>query len=581
MVRIVPGVATIAALSSFLIDSTEAMFRFDCFNEIVMERADPIVSFGKTAGHVHIVSGGNGFSLTSGYDELVASSCTSCPIGADKSAYWVPALYAKYKNGTVYGLVKGHQIVYYEPRGQKGEKVYALPKGLKILAGDPSLRTYNESSLAQQAISWQCLDYSKSYPQTPGLPTTHCPDGLRGQVNFPMCWNGKDLDSPNHKDHMAYSESVEGGKCPSTHPIKVVKLFYELFFSVKEWDSEWVGDQHPFVLSHNDPTGYGFHGDFLNGWDVDVLQAAVDQCADENLFDSSLCPPLTASFSKNPPATRCTVGKHVNEPIDHVAALPGYTVDGKPITGPTTSPTSAPAPSTSAPTPSTSSPATSKSPVPSTSSKPTTTSRPSSTHKPSTTRSAAPTPAPFNDGTCPELVTGTNYIGYDVGSIAGVSDPKQCCTKCTFFANAVAFTHAGGTCYCKGKKGTVAPQGGATSGVFKIVPVSDPAACSEIVDGVNFSLNDIGSIGGIFDATDCCLKCKSFANAKAFTHHGDTCYCKSRKGALEPQAGRVSGVIAQGVARAIALLKRRCCLFIPSRRASIPKNDCTGKYLST
>ncbi|KAG9405719.1 Prostaglandin reductase 3 [Aphanomyces cochlioides] len=530
MVRIVPGVATIAALSSFLIDSTEAMFRFDCFNEIVMERMSTLSR-----------CGGNGFSLTSGYDELVASSCTSCPIGADKSAYWVPALYAKYKNGTGYGLVKGHQIVYYEPRGQKGEKVHALPKGLKILAGDPSLRTYNDSSLAQQAITWQCLDYSKSYPQTPGLPTTRCPDGLRGQVNFPMCWNGKDLDSPNHKDHMAYSESVEGGKCPSTHPIKVVKLFYELFFSVKEWDSEWAGDQHPFVLSHNDPTGYGFHGDFLNGWDVDVLQAAVDQCADENFFDSSKCPPLAPSFSKNAP-TKCTAAKHVNEPIDHVAALPGYTADGKPITGPTTSPSSAPpAPSTSAPTPSTSNPATSKSPVPSTSS---TTSKPSSTLKPSTIRPSAPTPAPSNNGSCSELGTGSNYVGNDVGSIGGVSDPKQCCTKCTFFANAIAFTHAGNTCYCKGKKGTVAPQGGATSGVFKTLAVTDPSACSELVDGVNFSLNDVGSIGAIFVATECCSKCKTFANAKAFTHAGTTCYCKSKKGTSESQGGATSGVIA-------------------------------------
>ena len=28
--------------------------------------------------------------------------------------------------------------------------------------------------------------------------------------------------------------------------------------------------------------GYGFHGDFLNGWDVDTLQAGIDQCAIAN-----------------------------------------------------------------------------------------------------------------------------------------------------------------------------------------------------------------------------------------------------------------------------------------------------------
>lgn len=36
--------------------------------------------------------------------------------------------------------------------------------------------------------------------------------------------------------------------------------------------------EQPFVLSHGDPTGYGFHGDFFNGWDDGVLQRALDDC---------------------------------------------------------------------------------------------------------------------------------------------------------------------------------------------------------------------------------------------------------------------------------------------------------------
>lgn len=31
-----------------------------------------------------------------------------------------------------------------------------------------------------------------------------------------------------------------------------------------------------------DPTGYGFHGDFLNGWDVPTLQRAVNECTDDS-----------------------------------------------------------------------------------------------------------------------------------------------------------------------------------------------------------------------------------------------------------------------------------------------------------
>ncbi len=37
-----------------------------------------------------------------------------------------------------------------------------------------------------------------------------------------------------------------------------------------------------------DPTGYGFHGDFLNGWDVDLLQTAINQCS-ENIGSIEQC----------------------------------------------------------------------------------------------------------------------------------------------------------------------------------------------------------------------------------------------------------------------------------------------------
>lgn len=34
----------------------------------------------------------------------------------------------------------------------------------------------------------------------------------------------------------------------------------------------------PFFWSTGDNTGYGHHADFMNGWQVDKLQLAVDTC---------------------------------------------------------------------------------------------------------------------------------------------------------------------------------------------------------------------------------------------------------------------------------------------------------------
>jgi hypothetical protein len=305
----------------------QGMFRFDCFNNLVVDRVDPIVSPGNASGHVHAISGGNGFSKNADGADLKASTCTSCPIGADLSAYWVPQLYVKFKNGTGYGLVESHQIVYYEPRPTGDEEVIAFPDGLKMLAGNPKLREKGDT-IEEKAITWVCLDYDNPHPEQQGIPNFKCPNGLRGQVNFPMCWDGKNLDSSDHKSHVAYATALDGGSCPQGW-VKMVKIFYEAFYNVAQYDDEWDGDQHPFVLANGDRTGYGFHGDFLNGWDIDVLQAAVAQCADKNYFNSGECAPLAASFSDKAPETRCTTQPEIVEEVTMVTKLPGNNpVDG-------------------------------------------------------------------------------------------------------------------------------------------------------------------------------------------------------------------------------------------------------------
>src|SRR5207244_9474853 len=60
--------------------------------------------------------------------------------------------------------------------------------------------------------------------QTCALPILHG-SFLRLHVRFPDCWDGQNLDSADHKSHMAYALR---GECPSTHPVAVpaVELIY-------------------------------------------------------------------------------------------------------------------------------------------------------------------------------------------------------------------------------------------------------------------------------------------------------------------------------------------------------------------
>lgn len=83
----------------------------------------------------------------------------------------------------------GMTVYYLQRRGDNAsELLTAFPEGFRMLAGDPFKRNYT-SDLAAQGISFTCLGANK--PETNGIPNYPCPGGLRAQVFFPACWNGK------------------------------------------------------------------------------------------------------------------------------------------------------------------------------------------------------------------------------------------------------------------------------------------------------------------------------------------------------------------------------------------------------
>ncbi|KAG8905518.1 GTPase-activating protein [Tulasnella sp. 403] len=260
--------------------SAHAFFRMPS-KVLLAARMDSIVTPGGVSGHQHNIAGGNRFSATYDYNDLLKSTCTSNLVNIDFSNYWVPGLYWVNKTDNSFTYVPSYFTIYYLDRnGSKNERVHAWPAGLRMLAGNPNRRAYDASNVADMAVSYVCLNYKSSSPQGVKFPPNQCPDGLRAQIVFPSCWDGKNLDSPDHMSHLAYpiDGHPDSGNCPSTHPVRLVTLFYEQVFKVGDLPYNGPGT---WVLSNGDDTGYGYHGDFVNGWpagDNSLLQQAIDQC---------------------------------------------------------------------------------------------------------------------------------------------------------------------------------------------------------------------------------------------------------------------------------------------------------------
>jgi hypothetical protein len=93
---------------------------------------------------------------------------------------------------------------------------------------------------------------------TASLPPDFCQGGIRTTITFPTCWDGVNVDSPDHKSHVAYPvngtfESL--APCPATHPVRLPQVMYEIMWDTRGFNAKelWPEDgSQPFVYSMGD-----------------------------------------------------------------------------------------------------------------------------------------------------------------------------------------------------------------------------------------------------------------------------------------------------------------------------------------
>ncbi|KAF9876986.1 hypothetical protein CkaCkLH20_05252 [Colletotrichum karsti] len=282
--------------------TADAFWRMECQGRVGLARVDPLMSPGEPATHVHAIHGSNGISPSATFSDLVAADCTSCRVKEDKSAYWTPALYFQDTTTGEFEVVEqvGGMLAYYL---LNGKDIKAFPPGFRMVAGDTFRRNYTagdaskpdpeksvwsllgqtkQSVLEQRAVGFNCLNYARApegtlyrhYLPDKSYLDANCADGVRFEMMFPSCWNGKDLDSDDHKSHMAYPDLVIDGTCPEGFETSTPNLLYETIWNTAAFKQR----TGRFVIANGDTLGFGYHGDFMSGWDEEFLQSAVNTC---------------------------------------------------------------------------------------------------------------------------------------------------------------------------------------------------------------------------------------------------------------------------------------------------------------
>ncbi|TEB27766.1 hypothetical protein FA13DRAFT_856259 [Coprinellus micaceus] len=336
------------------------LIRFPC-SQLVTERFDPLVTPGEVSPHVHQIVGGNAFNLTmdpAAGDISKLATCTTCRFKEDKSNYWTAVLYFKHPNGSYIrvpqmanhgtgpGIQAGGMTVYYfQPRAPtKNLDIVPFAPGFRMIVGNPMRRVddIDPDTTEAHALTFRCFQGTDPGPfGSPGkgpedsfhLPSKICTGGIRTNIFYPQCWDGVNLDPPDHASHVAHPAGTPstdglqffGTDCPDTHPVRLPLLFVEIVWDTRPFNDPelWPKDgTQPFIFSMGDPTGFGQHADYVFGWEDDSLQRAMDVCTGADGLPQN-CPVLTLQDIET--MNNCRLPAKVPEVVEgqYLDRLPG------------------------------------------------------------------------------------------------------------------------------------------------------------------------------------------------------------------------------------------------------------------
>jgi lysophospholipase L1-like esterase len=286
---------------------TVGAFRFICgAGQLLYD--DPIVYPGEPGrSHLHQFYGNllaNGNSTYTSLRLTGDSTCSSSGlqdgngVAANRSAYWMPAMMVGAKVWQ-----PDYVSIYYKQRpntdpivsnpahSQYRGKAIQLPNGLRFIFGYDMLTGTTPTG----ALWYNCSGAGAVSAKYSTITTAmaNCPVGAQmgAVIQAPECWDGVNIDSSNHRNHVSYSSYGTWGylKCPTTHPYVIPTFTLGAWYTVTQAVKDAFNANNASVrlvsddMHPSEPKGKTFHADFFMAWDPTVHDMWWNNCINKLL----------------------------------------------------------------------------------------------------------------------------------------------------------------------------------------------------------------------------------------------------------------------------------------------------------
>jgi hypothetical protein len=271
---------------------------------------DPIVYPGQPGrAHLHQFFGNVGANAHSTYESLRKSGESTCQNELNRSAYWMPAML----DGRGNVIRPDHVSIYYKRRPANdpfcttaAKGCVGIPRGLRFVFGWDQTRPGESQPENASKFNFKCV--KDDHPTTAAFPDLVevmkvCVPGQRlsAVITTPICWDGVNLDSPDHRSHLADMRRDAStdweSKCPDTHPWIIPQFTMGVSYSIEAGDDPqlWhLSSDHMMPAGLRRP-GASFHSDYFEGWEDGIRlrweAACLDKmlnCSDGDLGDGQI-----------------------------------------------------------------------------------------------------------------------------------------------------------------------------------------------------------------------------------------------------------------------------------------------------